>query len=374
MKKLFALLLSLLLVASIAACGNGGTPAAPADGDGLSFETVRLAFIHVGDTADQGYTYRQHRGTTDMQAALGISDDQVLNFWNIPPGDQVDTSILEAIEWGADMIFATSFGHGPHMLEAAETHPDIQFFHATGNLAVASGLPNFHNYFGNMSQARFLSGIAAGLKTQSNVLGFVAAHPNAEVITGLTAFFLGAQYVNPDVNMYVMFMNAWNNPALEGQIAQALIDRGADVLGQHADSPTTQLVAEQNGVWAVGYNNDMIPVAPNATLLSPMFDWSYYLIQAVQTIVDGRDMQPDFLAGLAEGMVLMSPLNYDLIAPGTEEAMAEAETRILGGWSPFTGPIHDNDGNQLLADGEVHIEPLSAPSWTHIIRGITVVE
>ncbi|MCL2201587.1 MAG: BMP family ABC transporter substrate-binding protein [Oscillospiraceae bacterium] len=381
MKKLFAILLSVILVAAITACAaepapapDTAPPAEPAPAEGLTFETVRLAFIHVGDTADQGYTYRQHRGTTDMQAALGVSDAQVLNFWNIPPGDQVDTSILEAIEWGADMIFATSFGHGPHLHEAAQVHPDVQFFHATGNLAAGSGLANFHNYFGNMSQARFLSGIAAGLKTQSNVLGFVAAHPNAEVITGLTAFFMGAQYVNPDVTMYVMFMNAWNNPTLEGQIAQALIDRGADVLGQHADSPTTQLVAEQNGVWAVGYNNDMIPMAPNATLLSPMFDWSYYLIQAVEAVVAGRDMQPDFLAGLAEGMVFLSDLNEALVAPGTAEAIAEAEARILGGWNVFTGPIYDNDGNQLLADGEEFIEPLSAPSWTHIIRGITVIE
>ena len=386
MRKLIVLLFALLLAIGITACGNEAPPATPAaptvpaenvvseSPDGLTFETVRLAFIHVGDTADQGYTYRQHRGTTDMQAALGISDSQILNFWNIPPGDQVDTSILEAIEWGADMIFATSFGHGPHMEEAARMHPDVQFFHATGNLAVASGLPNFHNYFGNMSQARYLSGIAAGLKTQSDVLGFVAAHPNAEVITGLTAFFLGAQSVNPDVSMYVMFMNAWNNPALEGQIAQALIDRGADVLGQHADSPTTQLVAESNGVWAVGYNNDMIPMAPNATLLSPMFDWSYYLIQAVEAVVEGRDMQPDFLAGLAEGMVFLSELNTPLVAEGTAAAIVEAEARILDGWNVFTGPLYDNDGNQLLAAGEEHIEPLSAPSWTHIIRGITVVE
>ena len=388
MKKLLAILLALVLVLTLAACGTSepsptpAPPVAPATpgpeplppADGLSFETVQLAFIHVGDTADQGYTYRQHRGTTDMQAALGISDDQVLNFWNIPPGDQVDTSILEAVEWGADMIFATSFGHGPHMLEAAERFPDVQFFHATGNLAAGSGLPNFHNYFGNMSQARYLSGIAAGLRTESNVLGFVAAHPNAEVITGLTAFYMGALSVNPDVTMYVMFMNAWNNPTLEGQIAQALIDRGADVLGQHADSPTTQLVAESNGVWAVGYNNDMIPMAPNATLLSPMFDWSYYLIQAVQTIVEGRDMQPDFLAGLAEGMVFLSALNDAIVAPGTAEAIDAAKAEILAGRNVFTGPIYDNEGNQILAPGVEWIEPLSAPSWMYIIRGITVVE
>jgi len=202
----------------------------------------------------------------------------------------------------------------------------------------------------------------------------VAAHPNAEVITGYTAFFLGARSVNPDVMMYVMYTNAWNNPPVEAQVAQALIDRGADVLGQHADSPATQTVAETNGVWSVGYNNDMIPAAPYAVLVSPMFDWSIYLTYAVDSVVNGRDVQPDFLAGLAEGMVFVSDVNPATIAPGTEEAMAEAYARIQGGMNVFTGPIFDNEGNQILADGEEFIEPLAAPSWTHIIEGITIVE
>ena len=137
--------------------------AAPAADGGLTSDTIRIAFVHVGDPADMGYTYRQHRGTMDMMIHHGISESQVLNFFNIPPGSAADTAILEAIEWGADMVFATSFGHGPHMLEAAREFPDVLFFHATGDLALDAGLPNFHNYFGNMSQARYLSGIAAGL-------------------------------------------------------------------------------------------------------------------------------------------------------------------------------------------------------------------
>jgi len=350
------------------------TPDGSESSNDLSFDTVRLAFIHVGDPADMGFTYRQHRGTTDMMEALGVSDEQILNFFNIAPGAAVDTAVLEAIEWGADMIFGTSFAFEPHLLEAAREHPNINFFHATGNQALASGLPNMHNYFGNMSQARYLSGIAAGLRTETNVIGFVAAHPFAEVITGYTAFFLGARSVNPDVTMYVMYTNAWNNPTAENQVAQAIIDRGADVIGQHADSTATQTTAEANNVWSVGYNSDMIPAAPNAVLTSPMFDWSIYLIHAVDTIVNGGVVQPDFLAGLVEGMVLMSPLNPDTIAPGTAEAMASAEAEILAGRNIFTGPIYSYAGEQILAEGEEFIEPLAAPSWAHIIEGITIIE
>jgi len=373
MKKLVALLLTLVLVFSLAACGNGDSSTPAGDSD-LSFDTVRLAFIHVGDPADMGYTYRQHRGTTAMMEELGISEDQVMNFFNVVPGSAVDTAILEALSWGADLIFGTSFAFESHMLEAARENPDVQFFHATGNQALASGLDNMHNYFGNMSQARYLSGIAAGLRTETNVLGFVAAHPFAEVITGYTAFFLGARSVNPDVQMYVMYMNAWNNPTLEQQIAQALIDRGADVIAQHADSTASQTTAEANGVWGVGYNNDMIPIAPNAVLVSPMFDWSIYLTYAVRSTVEGRSVQPDFLAGLAEGMVLLSPLNEALVAEGTAERIESVKAELLDGLNVFTGPIYDNEGNQILAPGEEFVEPLAAPSWAYIIEGITIIE
>ena len=407
MKKLFILFTMVMSIGLMSACGNdqgqgqaqpdtsaeqaqpadqapAAEPAAPetpaeeanqytAD-SGLTNETIRLAFIHVGDPADMGYTYRQHRGTMDMMINHRITDDQVLNFFNIPPGSAADTAILEAVEWGADMIFGTSFGHGPHLLEAAREFPDVLFFHATGDLALDAGLPNFHNYFGNMSQARYLSGIAAGLRTETNVLGFVAAHPFAEVITGFTAFYKGALSVNPDVTMYVMFMNAWNNPTLESQIAQALIGRGADVIGQHADSPAAQTTAQANGVWSVGYNANMIPAAPDAVLISPMFDWSVYLNHAVGNVLAGQDVQTDFLAGMNEGMVFLSALNPNTVAEGTAEAIAAAEGDIRAGRNIFVGPIYDNDGNQLLAPGEEWVERQSAPSWNHIMQGITVIE
>ncbi len=382
MKKGLYLFVVLLIATSLlAACGGQAAPTDPEPQDpgveaetGLTFDTVKLAFIHVGDPADMGYTYRHHRGTTDMMTTHRIGDDQVLNFFNILPGAAADTAILEAVEWGADAIFATSFGHGAHMLEAAMEFPDVQFFHATGDMAVEADLPNFHTYFGNMSQARYLAGIAAGLRTESNVLGFVAAHPFAEVITGYTAFFEGARSVNPDVTMYVMYMNAWNNPTLEAQIAQALIDRGADVLGQHADSPATQTTAQTNGVWSVGYNANMTPAAPQAVLVSPMFDWSVFLTMAVENLVNGVPNPTDFLGDLEDGMVFLSALNPETVVDGTEEAIAAAEAELRAGRNIFTGPMFDNDGNEILADGEEWVEPQSAPSWSFIVEGINVIE
>ena len=394
-KALLIIFAFLLIMAAAAGCGNDDDPQAGADQDAagaqagqdaagaeaarqLTFDNVRISFIHVGDPADRGYTYRQHAGTEAMMRELGISEAQVQNQFNIMSGAPTDDAILEAIEWGADIIFATSFGHGEHMFEAAERNPHIQFFHATGNRSTlddgSRALPNFHNYFGNMSQARYLSGIAAGLRTETNVLGFVAAHDNGEVITGLTAFFLGARSVNPDVIMYVTYMGVWNNPELESQIAQSLIDRGADVIAQHADSPAAQTTAQTNNVWGVGYNNDHIPFAPNAVLVSPMFAWEVYVTRAVRTIVEGGTMPPDQLYGLDDGMVKLSELNPLTVVPNTAQAIADAEVAIRAGRNIFTGPLYDNDGNQILAPGEEWIEPRSAPSWRYIIEGIFVVE
>ena len=394
MKRIGILLVALLLVvALVAGCGNNETtpqptpapadtgtgeatpaPPAPPEESGLTMETVRIAFVHGNDPSDQGFTYRQHAGLLTTMEVLGLSDDQVINYFNISPGDAADTAFLEAVEWGADIIIGGTFGYGPHMLEAAQLHPDVQFLHATGNLALGAGLPNFHNFFGDMAQARYLSGIVAGLRTETNVLGFVAAHPFAEVITGYTAFYLGALSVNPDVTMLVGYTNSFNDPATEQQVTQALVDHGADVIAQHANSPSTQIAAEAAGVWGIGYNNNMIPFAPNATLVSPMFDWSVYLIHAVQTIVNGGQLENDYLGGLDVGMVVLSEFNDALIVEGTREAVEEARQRLLGGWRIFQGPLYDVSGQQILAEGEVFIEPQAAPSWAYIIQGITIIE
>ena len=372
MKKYVLLLLLVIALVALSACNRNDDGVSLED---ATYDNVRIAFIHVGGIDDQGYTYRQHRGTLAMAEALNICpDDQIRNFFNTTAGD-VPAAINEAMDWGAHLIFGTSFGFGGAMLEAAQEHPDVMFFHATGNMAVDANLPNFFNYFGNMSQARYLSGIAAGLRTESNVIGFVGAFPNGEVITGLTSFFLGARSVNPDVEMYVTFINQWNNPTLERQAAESIIARGADVLGQHVDSPATQLAAQDAGVWGVGYNNDMNAIAPYATLLSPMFAWEVYLIYAVRTVLDGNQPRTDVLYGLNDGMVLLSPFNTNTYVQGMTEAIASEEARLRSGeLHIFTGPLYSNEGVQLLAPGEQWIEPLSAPSWTHIIEGITVIE
>lgn len=390
-KRFLALILAGVMIVALAGCSgsSGGTatatpaasPSATPAAEGVTLDNIKVGFVHISDASDKGYTYNHDLGTQKMQADLGLSDDQVISKYNVPESAECETAIRELVEDGCNIIFCTSFGFEDYMLAVAADYPDVQFCHATGYQAASSGLSNVHNYFGNIYEARYLSGIAAGLRTETNQLGYVAAMPFAECISGYTAFYLGAKSVNPDVTMKVIYTNSWNDPTAEAAAAQALIDDGCDVIGQHADSTATQTTCEANGVWGVGYNSDMIDAAPNAVLTSAVWDWSIYLKYAVNCVVNGEQIATDWSGGIKDGVCDVSALNPNTIAPGTEEAITAARDKIISGeLYVFTGPLHgvatDSEGNTTeinLAEGEKFIEPASAPSWNYIIDGITIV-
>ena len=347
---------------------------------GIPKDEIKVGFVHVSDPSDMGYTYNHDLGTQKMQEALGLSDDQIINKMNVPEGAECDTALRELVDAGCNIIFATSFGFEDYVKEVASEYPDVQFCHATGYQASTSGLDNMHNYFASIYEARYLAGIAAGLKTESNKLGYVAAFPFAEVISGYTAFYLGAKSVNPDVTMDIMYTNSWNDPTVESQVAQALIDRGCDVVSQHSDSTAPATTAEQNGVWQVGYNADMIDAAPKASLISARIDWGIYLTEAVQAVLDGTEIPVDWCKGLADEAVFLSPLNTDIAAEGTQEAIDAAAEKIKSGeLHVFAGPLTGTspDGVTIeVAEGDYYKEQegASAPSWCYILEGCNVVE
>ncbi|MFV0527283.1 MAG: BMP family ABC transporter substrate-binding protein [Lachnospiraceae bacterium] len=350
----------------------------------VSKDDIIVGFIHISDPSDMGYTYNHDLGTQEMQEALGLRDDQIINKYNVSEDSNADTALRELVDAGANIIFATSFGFGDYVTEVAKEYPDVQFCHATGSQAATSGLSNLHNYFASIYQARYLAGIAAGLKTETNKLGYVAAFNYAEVISGYTAFYLGAKSVNPDVTMDIQYTNSWNDPKKEAEVAQALIDGGADVISQHSDSTAPATTAEKNGVWQVGYNADMIQAAPNASLISARIDWGIYLTYAVQQVIDGAAIPTDWCEGFsADGSsdaVYLSPLNTDIAAEGTQEAIDSALEQIRSGeLQVFAGPLEgvSPDGETIeVAEGDYYPEQeeSSAPSWAYVIEGCTVVE
>ena len=386
-KVLSAVLCAAMIVGIVAGCG---APAAETGGSddakkteasgGIAKEDIKVGFVHISDPSDMGYTYNQDLGTQEMQKELGLSDDQIVNKYNVPEGAECDTALRELVDAGCNIIFATSFGYEDYVKEVAAEYPDIQFCHATGLLAKDSGLDNFHNYFASIYEGRYLAGIAAGMKTESNKLGYVAAFPFAEVISGYTAFYLGAKSVNPDVTMDIMYTNSWNDPTVESQVAKALIERGCDVISQHSDSTAPATTAEENGVWQVGYNNDMSEAAPNASLISPRIDWGIYVTEAVQAVIDGEEIPVDWCKGYKDGAVYLSPLNEAIAAEGTQEAIDEAAAAIEAGeLHVFAGPLKgvSPEGEEYeVKEGEYYHEQeeQSAPSWLYIIDGCNVVE
>ncbi|NCB53258.1 MAG: BMP family ABC transporter substrate-binding protein [Clostridia bacterium] len=342
--------------------------------------------MFIGDPSDMGYTYNHDLGTQEMIKSLGLSEDQVINKYNVGEDDSCATAINECIEAGCQIIFATSFGHGAYMLEAAKSNPDIQFCHATGEDAKSAGLSNFHNYFTAIYEARYVAGIVAGMKLSElgeTKLGYVAAMECAEVISGYTAFYLGAKSVCADVTMDVVYTNTWNDPVLEAQAAQTLIDGGCKVISQHSDSTAPATTAEQNGVFQVGYNADMISAAPNASLISARSDWGIYLTYAVQSVLDGTDIPTDWCKGMADGAVYLSPLNTAIAAPGTQEAIDKAITSIKAGTlHVFQGPLSGKGRSWGSDAGSIDIPAdkwfdesatQSAPYWCYIIDGVNVL-
>ncbi len=374
-KKVLAFVLAVAMTAVFCAC-SPSQPQAPAansenqnadtnsavsdftDGeavmDAIAKEDLKIGVIHITDPAEgTGYTYTHDLGIQGMQKNLGLSDDQIVRKNNVSDTDPtaIEAAMRDCISDGCNVIFATSYGFMDTCEMLAQEYPNVIFSHGTG---YKSNGKNFNNYFGRIYQARYLAGIAAGMKTKSNKIGYVAAmdKTNPEVTGGLDAFAMGIESVNPDAKIYVKVTNSWFDPAGEQAAAQALIDMGCDVIGQHCDTAGPQTTAEAAGVWGVGYNSDMSKQAPKAVLTSVMWDWSVYYTAAVKAIMEGKWTGKNYFAGMKEGLVNISDLS-DVCEEGTKEKVEAAREKILSGeWDVFSGEIIDNQGNTVCKAGE----------------------
>lgn len=279
----------------------------------IAKEDLKIGVIHITDPAEgSGYTYTHDQGIVGMQQNLGLDDSQIIRKNNVSDTDAtaIENAMRECIEEGCQVIFATSWGYMDICEALADEYPDVIFSHGTG---YKSNGVNFNNYFGRIYQARYLTGIAAGLKTETNKIGYVAAmgKDNSEVTGGCNAFAMGAYSVNPDCEVYVKVTNSWFDPEGEKQAADALIAEGCDVIGQHCDTPNPQLAAEAAGVFGVGYNSDMSKDAPKAVLTSTVWDWSAYYTWAVENIINGTWTGENYFGGMADGLVGIAPLAED---------------------------------------------------------------
>jgi len=341
MKKLFALVLSLVLILGLSTTALAFEPVAKED--------IKVGFVYIGDPSDGGYTYAHDMGTQMMKNELGLTDDQIIIKTNVAEDSSCEVAIEELVAQECDIIFGISFGYMDYMADMAEKYPEVIFSHCSGYM---SNDTNFNNYFGRIWEARYLSGIVAGLRTENNHLGYVAAQEIPECIYSMNAYFLGAKSVNPDVTMDVVFTNTWYDPTIESQAAQAMLDKGCDVIAQHQDTTMPVAAAEGAGKWACGYNADMSAAGPNAYLCAPVWNWGIYVTETVKQVIDGTWAPENSLMGMTEGLVALSDLTAN-VADGTAEAVADAQAKILSGeLNIFSGEIKDNQGNVVVEAGQ----------------------
>ncbi len=372
-KKILAVLLATALFAALcigctpktpaptttapATTGTTGTEAGDTGMKAIPKDQIQVGFVYIGSATDGGYSQAHDTGRKELEEKLGVKTQYVEN---VPENADCEKAIRDLIDQGCNVIYANSFNYGDYVLNVAKDHPEVYFGHATG-LKMAD---NVSVYMGRIEEPRYLSGIAAGLRTKSNKIGYVAAMPIAEVVRGINAFTLGVRSVNPDATVEVVWINTWYDPTLEKSAAVELLNRGCDVIAQHCDTTGPQIAAQEKGAYAVGYNSPTKDAAPKAYLTAPLFHWGAFYVDDVQKIIDGTWTSRDYWEGLKSGMVSLDDLSENC-ADGTADKVKEAQDKIVSGeLSIFAGPLKDNEGNEKVPAGKTMTdEELKSCDW-----------
>jgi basic membrane protein A len=325
-------------------------------------EDLKVGFIYVSPVGDAGWSFAHDIGRQKIEAMDGVETSYVES---VPEGADAERVILNMARKGFDIVFTTSYGYMDPTLKVAQQFPDTVFMHCSG----FKRAENMGTYFGRIYQARYLSGMVAGAMTESNKIGYAAAFPIPEVIRGINAFTLGAQSVNPDVEVRVVWTKTWYDPATEKEAAKSLLDVGCDVIAQHQDSPGPQEAAQESGVWSVGYNTDMTAFAPKAHLTAPVWNWSVFYADVVEGVKNGTWESEDVWWGLEEGLVDLAPMG-EMVPEDVKKKVLDRKAELSSGEDDiFAGPIKDQDGNVKIAEGsKATDEELLGMTW--FVQGV----
>ena len=341
----------------------------------ISKDDMKVGVLYISDPSEgSGYSYTHDLGIQGMQENLGLNSDQIERKI-VDDGDAAATekAIKECIDDGCRIIFTTSWGYMETTSEMAEQYPDVYFSHGTGYL---SNGKNFNNYFGRIYQARYLSGIVAGMNTKSNKIGYVAAQDssNSEVTGGIDAFAIGVESVNPDAKIYVVVTNSWYDADKEKAASEQLLDMGCDVMAQHCDTAYPQTLAQDRGVYGIGYNSDMSKETPDSCLTSVIWNWSAYYTSAVKSVMNGTWDGSNYYGGMAEGLVGITNL-ASFAADGTQEKVDKATAAILSGENNvFDGVLETNTGDTVGSEGSTLDDATITGGINWYYRNVAVVE
>lgn len=330
-----------------------------------ALDEIRAGFLYVGPIGDAGWTFAHEKGRQAMEDFPYV---KAATYVESVPGDA--DLVLQAIDKlvadGHNVIFTTSFDHMDPTIEAARRYPDVVFMNCSGYKTER----NAGTYFGRMYQARYLTGLLAGIMTQSSTLGYVAALPTPDVVHGINAFALGAQSVNEDVEVKVEWTNTWYGPDIEGEKAEALLDQGADVLAMEQDSPAVIQAAAKRDKYAIGYQSDMSLFAPELTLTSAVFEWAPIYLDIAEKLHEGTWESETIWWGLKEGAVGLAPM-ADVVPEAVRNLIdSELGQIVEGNLRVFEGPIQDADG-ELRVPARSVMSDADLLSMDYFVSGVT---
>ncbi|MEG1524893.1 MAG: BMP family ABC transporter substrate-binding protein [Clostridia bacterium] len=365
---------------------------------------LKVGAILVHDE-NSGYDQAHIDGVKAAQKANGMTDEQIIFKYNIPEDETCYDTAVDLAEQGCNIVFSDSYSHQSYMMQAAKEYPNTMFIACTGDTAAAEPVANVGNMFPYTFQSRYVSGVVAGMKLKELIdagkatdpyVGYVGAYPYAEVVSGYTAFFLGIRSIVPEAHMDVQYTNSWYDPTAEAEAANALISKGCVIIGQHADStgaPSAVQAALKAGkvCYSVGYNIDMLSVAPEAALTSAQNNWGALYTPVFAQMISGEIIPSDLAKGYADDGVMISKIGPSC-AEGTQAKVDEVIAGLKAGTlevfdcanftvgekpvtSYFAFDINGDfvgDVGEAISDGIFHESTLrSAPYFGLRIDGIT---
>ena len=317
-------------------------------GGAMAQEKTKACWIYIGPTGDFGWSYQHHQGLLEAQEELGDAVETTY-LESVPESADAERALERLARSGCDIIFTTSFGYMDPTNKVAAKFPDVKFEHATG---YKREHPNVSTYNAKFQEGRSVQGLSAAKMSEAGVAGYIASFPIPEVVMGINAFVLGAQSVNPDFKVKVVWANTWFDPGKEADAAKALVDQGVDIITQHTDSTAPMQVAAERKIKAFGQASDMIKFGPETQLTAIVDNWGPYYIERAKAVIDGTWKTHNVFHGMHENLVVMAP--YTNMPDDVKKLAEETQAKITSGaLKPFTGPVKKQDGSDWLAEGEV---------------------
>ncbi|MEW6643116.1 MAG: BMP family ABC transporter substrate-binding protein [Pseudomonadota bacterium] len=330
----------------------------------VAADKLKVGFIYLGPVGDFGWTYQHEVGRQELVKALG---DKIETTYleNVSEGPDSERAIEQLVRAGNKLIFTTSFGYMDPTLKVAKKYPNVHFEHATGYKRDK----NMSTYSARWYQGRYIQGQIAAKMSKKGVLGYIGSFPIPEVVSGINATILGAQSINPNIKVKIIWANSWFDPAKEADAAKALLDQGVDIIMQHTDSPAAVQIASERGALAFGQDSDMIKFGPKTQLTAIIDNWAPYYIARVKAELDGTWKSEDTWGGIETKMFVMAP--YTNMPDDVKKLAEDTEAAITKGTlHPFKCPVYGQDGKEVECKGGDHLADGQILGMNFYVKGI----